>query len=102
VRNADHYVYIVSNANRTLYAGMTNDLVRRVEQHRKGTFENAFTKRYNFDRLVYFEMLPTRAAAAMREKQIKSWPRARKIALIEETNPTWRDLSVSWSDVLSF
>ena len=66
-----HYVYIVSNANRTVYDGMTNDLVRRVEQHKKGTFENAFTKRYNFDRLVYFEDLLSRSEAARREKQIK-------------------------------
>ena len=72
MRSTDHYVYIISNANRTLYVGLAWDLVRRVEQHKKGTFENAFTKRYNFDRLVYFEMLPTRAAAAKREKQIKS------------------------------
>jgi len=48
-----HYVYIVSNANRTLYTGMAFDVVRRVEQHKKGTFPNAFTKRYNFDRPVY-------------------------------------------------
>jgi putative endonuclease len=102
MRNSDYYVYIVSNANRTLYTGMTSDLVKRVEQHKKGTFENAFTKRYNFDKLVYFEMQPTKSAAARRERQIKSWPRARKVALIESMNPDWRDLKVSWEDVLSF
>ena len=76
-----HCVYIVSNANRTVYVGMTNDLARRVNQHKKGTFENALTKRYNFDRLVYFEEAPTRSAAAKREKQIKGWT-LKKVALI--------------------
>ena|SRR5437763_16429283 len=98
----DCYIYIISNANRTLYVGMTSDLVRRVEQHKRGTFENAFTRRYNFDRLVYFETLPTRPAAAKREKQIKSWPRARKLELILSMNSEWGDLSVSWGDVLRF
>ena len=102
MRNADYYVYIISNANRTLYVGMTSDLVRRVDQHKKGTFDNAFTKRYNFAKLVYFETLPNERAAAKREKQIKSWPRARKVALIESLNPSWRDLKISWSDVLCF
>ena len=102
MRDIDHYVYIISNANHTLYTGMTSDLVRRVEQHKKGTYDNGFTRRYNFDRLVYFEVLSSKSAAARREKQIKSWPRARKIALIESMNPTWRDLKVSWRDVLSF
>jgi putative endonuclease len=73
-----HYVYIVSNANRTVYAGLTSDLVRRVDQHKKGTFENAFTKRYNFDRLVYFEELTNRTTAAKREKQIKGWTYAKR------------------------
>jgi putative endonuclease len=96
------YVYIVSNANRTLYAGMAADLVTRVEQHKAGTYENAFTRRYNFDRLVYYEVTSGKFAAAKREHQIKSWPRGRKVALIESVNPEWRDLSVSWSDILRF
>ena len=91
-----HYVYIVSNANRTLYTGMAFDVVRRVEQHKKGTFPNAFTKRYNFDRLVYFEELPSRSVAAKREKQIKGWTYAKNVALIEAMNPDWKDLSVDW------
>jgi putative endonuclease len=102
VRRTDCYVYIISNANRTLYVGITNDLIRRIEQHKKGNFDNAFTRRYNFDRLVYFECTATRPAAAKRERQIKSWPRARKIALIESTNPNWLDLKISWDDVLRF
>ena len=71
------YVYIVSNANRTLYTGITSDLVRRVEQHKNGTFRNAFTARYNFDRLVHFEEVRDRTTAALREKQIKGWTYAK-------------------------
>ena len=98
----DWYVYIISNANHTLYVGMTNDLIRRVEQHKKGTYPNAFTRRYNFDKLVFFDAASSRAAAAKRERQIKGWTRAKKIALIDSSNPDWRDLSVSWEDVLRF
>ena len=98
----DYYVYIVSNANRTLYVGMTSDLIRRMDQHKRGVFPNAFTRRYNFDLLVYFEFVSSRSVAAKRERQIKSWPRARKIELIEATNPAWKDLSVSWDSVLRF
>src|SRR5213596_3786081 len=91
---AEWYVYIVSNANRTLYAGMAANLMKRVEQHKAGIYENAFTRRYNFDCLVYFELANGKLAAAKRERQIKSWPRSRKIALIESKNPDWRDLTV--------
>src|SRR6185369_13533953 len=95
-----HYVYIVSNANRTLYIGMASDLVKRCEQHKNGTFENAFTKRYNFDRLVFFEEAANRFLAARREKQIKGWTYAKKVALIEAVNPEWKDLGVTWRDIL--
>jgi len=94
-----HYVYIVSNTNRTLYVGMASDLVRRFEQHKNGTFENAFTRRYNFDRLVFFEEAASRSAAMRREKQIKGWTYAKKVALIEAVNPEWKDLSVTWNDL---
>jgi putative endonuclease len=95
----NHYVYIVSNRNRTVYVGMTSDLTRRVDQHKNGTFENAFTKRYNFDRLVYFEEAATGSAAAKREKQIKGWTYAKKVALIESVNPEWKDLCVDWNAI---
>jgi putative endonuclease len=95
------FVYIMSNANRTLYTGVTNDLMRRADQHRNGAYENAFTKRYNFDRLVYFEAAHDKLGAPRREKQIKSWPRARKIRLIEFMNPEWKNLGVTWQDVLA-
>jgi putative endonuclease len=86
------YVYIISNANHTLYVGMTADLIRRVIQHSNGTFRNSFTRRYNFERLVFFEELPSRIAAARREKQLKGWKRDRKLALIEQSNRTGKTL----------
>ena len=79
---------------------MTNDLIRRPQQHIDDYYDNAFTKRYNFDLLVYFEPAASKSEAAKREKQIKGWTRTKKIALIESKNPDWKDLSVSWRDVL--
>jgi putative endonuclease len=96
----DWYIYIVSNNAHTLYAGMTNDLVQRIEQHKNRTYENAFTARYTFDRCVYFELLSSKHAAARREQRIKRWSRAKKVALIQKLNPNWLDLSSSWSDSL--
>jgi len=94
------YVYIVSNNAHTLYTGMTNDLPNRVHQHKDGTFKNAFTARYTFDRLVWFEVLPNQGQAAKREKQIKAWSRAKRIALIQEVNPNWIDLHKTWAEAL--
>ena len=91
----------MSNANRTLYIGMTSDINRRIVQHKTGTYDNAFTKRYNFDKLVYFEDALSKSAAAKRKRQIKGWTRAKKIALIETINPTWRDLNVDWFHVFA-
>jgi putative endonuclease len=96
------YVYIISNANRTLYVGIAADVLKRMTEHKAGTFENAFTRRYNFDRLVYVEPAPTVRDEARREKQLKGWTRARKIALIESSNPDWADLSSSWIELLRF
>ena len=86
-------VYIVSNKAHTLYTGMTNDLPKRVREHKEHTFENAFTARYTFDRLVYYEPATDKKAAAVREKRIKNWPRAKRVALIQSMNPNWNDLS---------
>lgn len=96
----DSYVYIVSNANRTLYVGMTSDLIGRIHQHKIGTYENAFTKRYNFDRLVYFETYIDTRDAAKREKQLKGWKRERKVALIVAANPQFNDLTLTWKGLL--
>jgi putative endonuclease len=90
------YVYIMSNRAHTLYTGMTNDLPARVTEHKEGTYANAFTARYTFDRLVYYEEAADQKAAALREKRIKNWPRAKRVALIQATNPNWIDLSARW------
>ena len=90
---ADWYVYIVSNHAHTLYTGMTDNLPKRVAEHKNRTFENAFTARYTFDRLVYYEPAADKKAAALRERRVKNWPRAKRVALIQAMNPNWDDLS---------
>jgi len=87
-----YYVYIMTNRSDTLYTGVTNDLQRRVYEHKYKLVEG-FTKKYNLTRLVYHETTGDVASAIRREKQIKGWLRAKKIALIESINPHWRDLS---------
>ena len=87
------YVYVMaSGPNGTLYTGMTNNLSRRVFEHREGLIEG-FTKKYGVKRLVYFEDFPTAADAIRRGKRIKKYPRTWKINLILERNPDWRDLA---------
>ena len=87
-----YFVYILaSQKNGTLYVGMTNDLERRMYEHKSGLVEG-FTKRYKVRRLVYFEQTDDVVAAIAREKQIKKWNRKWKIALIEASNPQWREL----------
>ena len=88
-----YYIYILSNSNNNvIYTGVTNDLIRRVYEH-KGHFDRgSFTSRYNVDKLVYFEVSSSIEVAIEREKQIKSWNRKRKNRLIESLNSSWRDL----------
>ena len=81
-----YYVYIMTNPSRTLYTGVTNDLVQRVDQHKRKVLEG-FTKRYDLTMMVFYEETPDVHVAIGREKQIKGWLRARKIALIESMNP---------------
>jgi putative endonuclease len=89
---ATYYVYILASRPRgTLYIGVTNDLVGRLHQHRQGEADG-FTKRYGVVRLVYFEATESVVAAIRREKRLKEWQRAWKIALVEERNPAWIDL----------
>ena len=88
----EYYVYIMTNRSRTLYVGVTGNLQRRVYQH-KHKLVPGFTSRYNIDRLVYFERFLDVRLAIAREKQLKRWLRAKKIALIETQNPEWKDLS---------
>jgi putative endonuclease len=86
------YVYILANKiGGTLYIGVTNDLIRRVAEHRQKSMEG-FTKKYEIDRLVYFEQFDDAENAIRREKRLKKWNRAWKIRLIEELNPNWDDL----------
>ena len=82
---------LASQRNGTLYVGVTNDLIRRVQQHRDGV-AGKFTRRYRVTCLVYFETHQDIEAAILREKRIKRWRRAWKLELIEKSNPTWRDL----------
>jgi len=90
-----YYVYIMTNSSRTLYTGVTDDLVRRVYEH-KNKLIKGFTQKYNITRLVYYEITSDVKAAIQREKQIKGWLRKKKIALIEAANPEWKDLSEEW------
>jgi putative endonuclease len=91
-----YYVYIMTNRSRTLYTGVTNDLERRVYEHKQKLIPG-FTAKYNIDCLVYYEATEDVNAAIYREKQIKGWLRAKKMALIESMNPEWADLSLAWS-----
>ncbi len=88
-----YYVYILTNSHRNvLYTGVTNDLVRRVYEHKHHLDKGSFTARYNVEILVYYEIATDIEAAIEREKQIKGWNRKRKNKLIERKNPNWLDL----------
>ena len=90
-----YYVYIMTNKSRTLYTGFTNNLERRLYEH-KNKLVAGFTSKYNITKLVFYEETNDVHAAMAREKQIKGWLRSKKIALIESENPKWKDLSLDW------
>jgi putative endonuclease len=90
-----YFVYIMSNLNRTLYVGVTNQLERRVHQHKHKLIEG-FTSRYDLTKLVWYAETNDVTEAIAYEKKIKGWTRAKKVALIEEINPGWEDLSSGW------
>ena len=93
-------VYILSNkTDTTVYIGVTNDLMRRLQEHRNDLIEG-FTKRYHIHKLVYYEVFQDVREAIAREKQLKGWRRARKNELIESVNPTWQDLAGDWFTTL--
>ena len=96
-----YYVYIMTNPSRTLYTGITGHLQQRVHQHKTKHFPG-FTSRYNINRLVYFEVFEDVRNAINREKQIKAWTRAKRVALIESKNPKWDDLSREWGQPQTF
>ena len=87
-----YYVYIMASRSRVLYTGVTNDLGRRVHQHKR-SLTPGFTSRYHITRLVYFEEFGDVRDAIAREKQLKGWVRSRKVRLIEQKTPTWEDLA---------
>ena len=89
----EYYVYMMSNTHRNvLYTGITNDLIRRVYEHRNHLDKGSYTDRYNAEYLVYYESTPDVRVAIEREKQIKGWNRKRKEKLVESKNPNWNDL----------
>lgn len=94
-RRRSFFVYMMSNRSKTLYTGVTNNLLRRVWEHKQG-IGSEFCVHYKLDRLVYFERFQYVNNAIAREKQIKGWLRIKKIALIVSQNPTWSDLSADW------
>ncbi len=95
MQDRQYFVYIMASASGTLYTGVTNDLYRRVFEH-KNDLIRGFTKKYQCHKLVYFGETGNVESAIAREKQIKGWARKKKENLIRKTNPHWRDLSDDW------
>ena len=92
-----YFVYILSIWNDSVvYIGVTSNLPKRLYEHRNG-LADGFTKKYNVHKLVYFEQTSDVYSALSREKQLKNWSRSKKNTLIEQQNPTWRDLSLDWT-----
>lgn len=91
-----YYVYILASKSQVIYVGVTNDLIRRVYEHRECLTEG-FTKRYNVKQLVYYEETSDVYSAITREKEIKGWTRAKKVNLINSKNPLWKDL---WKEII--
>ncbi len=92
-----YYVYIMASRSLNFYTGVTGDLFHRVLQHKRGEIEG-FTERYHIHRLVYYEVFQYIDKAIGREKQIKAWTRAKRVALIKSENPTWQDLAEGWGE----
>jgi putative endonuclease len=101
VKQHQYFVYIVSSNSGTLYIGMTNNVYRRALQHKAGEIDG-FSKQYDCTRLVYYESFDDVHQAIGREKQLKGWTRAKKIALIESKNPRWEDLAEKWGAEMLF
>ena len=92
-----YYVYIMASRSLTFYTGVTRDIYHRALQHRAGEIEG-FSKKYHIDRLVYYETFKYVNNAIAREKQIKAWTRAKRLALIKTMNPAWQDLADGWGE----
>ena len=96
LKDSQFYVYLLTNKpNETLYTGITNNLMRRIWEH-KNKINEGFSKRYGLYKLVYFEIFKSAKEAITREKRLKKWKRQWKIELIEVMNPYWKDLSEGW------
>jgi putative endonuclease len=91
-----YFVYVLASETRELYIGVTNNLTRRLAEHRNGYAPKSYSLLHGTTHLVYFEATPNVLAAITREKQLKRWSRRRKLQLIEKANPDWTDLSDSW------
>ncbi len=91
----NYFTYIMASESGTLYVGVTNDLVRRISEHKQNLFEG-FTKKYKCHRLVYYENYSDIKQAIAREKQLKNWNRNKKQELITKLNTHWQDLSAGW------
>lgn len=91
------YVYIMASKSGTLYIGMTNDIKKRIHDHKKHLIQG-FTDKYNIDQLLYVETMSEPNSAIAREKQLKGWRREKKLALIDKQNPDWQDLSEDWME----
>ena len=92
-----YYVYIMASRSLNLYTGVTNNIYQRALQHKSGEIEG-FTKKYNINRLVYYEVFEHIGNAIAREKQIKAWTRAKRLTLIKSMNPAWQDLAEGWGE----
>ena len=101
VKEHEYFVYIVCSQSGTLYIGMTNSIYRRALQHKRGEIEG-FASKYHCDRLVWYEGYDDVRKAIDREKQLKRWTRAKKVALIESKNPRWADLAEKWGAQMLF
>ena len=95
------YVYILASTYKRLYIGVTSEIELRIKQHKECRFPGSFTSRYRIDRLVHFERFAMIEEAIAREKQLKTWSRIRKVQLIVENNPVWRDLSADWGGLIA-
>ena len=101
MKDHEYFAYIVCSRAGTLYIGMTNNMYRRALEHKSGEIEG-FASKYGCNRLVYYEGFDDVQKAIGREKQLKGWTRAKKIALIESKNPRWEDLAEKWGAQMAF
>jgi len=101
MKEHEYFVYIVCSRSGTLYVGITNSICRRALEHKRGEIEG-FASKYHCDRLVFYEGFDDVHKAIGREKQLKGWSRAKKIALIESRNPRWEDLAETWGAEMVF